>query len=182
MRVLVVVASASGRTARLAEAVLDGAREAGADACLRRADECSAAELEAADAVILGSGVHMAGVESSMRSFLERMAPLWLSGALVGKLGAAFVSAGAGGQGGGELALISLLASLAEHGMLLVSMPNRLAGFGAGGCHWGPVAWTNPRQGRTGPTPEHLTAARAHGRHVAECAARWRAGAERRAG
>jgi NAD(P)H dehydrogenase (quinone) len=178
MRVLVVVASATGRTARMAEAVASGAVEAGADATVRRADACSEADLAAADAVILGSGVHMGGIESSMRVFFERMAPLWLSGALVGKLGAAFVSAGAGGRGGAELALLSLLANLAEHGMLLVSMPNRLEAFGAGGCHWGPVAWTNPRSGRSGPIEEHLVAARAHGRHVAQCAARWRAGAD----
>ena len=178
MRVLVVVASATGRTARMAEAVAAGAAEAGADATVRRADACSEADLAAADAVILGSGVHMGGIESSMRVFFERMAPLWLSGALVGKLGAAFVSAGAGARGGAELALLSLLANLAEHGMLLVSMPNRLEAFGAGGCHWGPVAWTNPRSGRSGPIEEHLVAARAHGRHVAQCAARWRAGAD----
>jgi NAD(P)H dehydrogenase (quinone) len=177
MRVLVVVASATGRTARMAEAVAAGAVDAGADATMRRADACSESDLAAADAVILGSGVHMGGIESSMRVFFERMAPLWLSGALVGKLCAAFVSAGAGARGGGELALLSLLANLAEHGMLLVSMPNRLEAFGAGGCHWGPVAWTNPRLGRSGPTEEHLLAARAHGRHVAECAARWLAGA-----
>jgi len=177
MRVLVVVASATGRTARLAEAVVAGAVDAGADTTLRRADDCSESDLAAADAVILGSGVHMGGIESSMRVFFERMAPLWLSGALVGKLGAAFVSAGAGARGGGELALLSLLANLAEHGMLLVSMPNRLEGFGGGGCHWGPVAWTNPRQGRAGPIEAHLVAARAHGRHVAQCAARWLAGA-----
>jgi len=176
MRVLVVVASATGRTARMAEAVAAGAVEAGADATVRRADACSEADLAAADAVILGSGVHMGGIESSMRVFFERMAPLWLSGALVGKLGAAFVSAGAGARGGAELALLSLLANLAEHGMLLVSMPNRLEAFGAGGCHWGPVAWTNPRSGRSGPIEEHLVAARAHGRHVAQCAARWLAG------
>ena len=176
MRIVIVTASASGRTARLAEALADGARAAGADVTSLRADEAGEAELAVADAVILGSGVHMGGVESSMRSFCERLAPAWLSGSLAGKLGAAFVTAGAGARGGGELALLSLLANLAEHGMLLVSMPNRLEGFAAAGCHWGPVAWTNPRQGRAGPTDAHLVAARAHGRHVAECTARWLAG------
>jgi hypothetical protein len=38
------------------------------------------------------------------------------------------------------------------------------------------VAWTNPRRGVAGPTEEHLAAARAHGRFVAECTARWLAG------
>jgi NAD(P)H dehydrogenase (quinone) len=176
MRVVVVVASQTGRTARMAEAVAAGAAEAGAEVRVRRAEEAGPEDLLAADAVILGSGVHMGGVESSMRGFLERTAPLWLEGRLVGRLGAAFVSAGAGARGGAELVLLSLLAPLAEHGMLLVSMPNRSEGFAAAGCHWGPVAWTNPRGGAVGPTEAHLGAARAHGRHVAECGLRWLAG------
>jgi NAD(P)H dehydrogenase (quinone) len=179
MRVLVVVASATGRTARLAEAVAAGAKDGGADVVVRTADEAGEQDLLDADAVILGSGVHMAGIESAMRGFFERMSGLWLRGALVGKLGAAFVTAGAGGRGGAELALISMHANLAEHGMLLVSMPNRLEAYSSGGSHWGPVAWTNPRRGVPGPTEAHLAAARAHGRHVAECAARWLAGRPR---
>jgi len=177
MRVLIVVASQGGRTARLAEAVAAGAGEAGADVVVRRADQAGDADLLAADALILGSGVHMGGIESSMRAFFERSAPLWLQGALAGRVGAAFATAGAGARGGGELALLSLLAFLAENGMLLVPAHNRLEGFSAAGCHWGPIAWTNPRQGVTGPTDAHLVVARAHGRFVAECAARWGAGA-----
>jgi multimeric flavodoxin WrbA len=111
-----------------------------------------------------------------MREFFERSAPLWVGGKLIGKVGAAFASAGAGSRGGTELALISMLANLAEHGMLLVSMPNRLEGFSQGGCHWGVTAWTNPRKGTPGPSEGHLEAARAHGRHVAECTARWLSG------
>ena len=173
---VIVVASATGRTARMAEAVAEGAKEMGAEVALLRAADTTEADILGADALVLGSGVHMGGIESSMRIFFERMAPLWLRGSMTRKLGAAFVTAGAGGRGGAELALISLLANLAEHGMLLVSMPNRLEGWSAAGCHWGPVAWTNPRQGKTGPTDAHLVAARAHGRHVAECTARWLAG------
>lgn len=177
MRVLIVVASRTGRTARMAEAVAEGAKDAGADVVVRRAEEAGGDDLLAADAVILGSGVHMGGIESAMRAFFERAAPLWLQGALQGRLGAAFATAGAGARGGGELALLALLAFLAENGMLLVPAHSRLDGFAAAGCHWGPIAWTNPRQGAAGPTEAHLRLARAHGRHVAECAARWRAGA-----
>jgi NAD(P)H dehydrogenase (quinone) len=177
VKLLVVVASETGRTRRMAEELAEGAREAGADVVLREASDAEERHLLEADAVVLGSGVHMGGVESSMRAFLERTAPLWIQGRLVGKLGAAFASAGQGGRGGGELALISLLSTLAEHGMLLVPMHNRLDGFTQGGCHWGPLAWTNPRRGEAGPTEGHLRAARAHGRHVAECARRWLLGA-----
>lgn len=174
MRVLIVVASATGRTSRLAEAVAEGARAAGADVAVRPAHEAQEAEVLESDVLVLGSGVHMGGVESAMRAFCERLSPAWLQGRMVGKVGAAFVTAGAGARGGAELALVSLWSNLAEHGMLLVSMPNRLEAFGHGGCHWGPVAWTTPRAGRgAGPTAEHLAAARAHGRWVAECALRW---------
>lgn len=173
MRVLVVVASDRGRTLRMAEAIAEGAREAGALVTLRNALEASPEDAQAADALILGSGVHMGGVEASMRGFLERTSPAWLAGLLTGKVGAAFATSGFGGRGGAELALLSMWATLAEHGMLLVPMPNRLPGFSVAGCHWGPVAWTSPREGVPGPTPEHLVAARAHGRHVALCTARW---------
>jgi NAD(P)H dehydrogenase (quinone) len=179
MRILVVVASGTGRTRRMAEELAAGAREGGAEVTLRAAEDAEDAHLLEADAVVLGSGVHMAGMEASMRAFFERTSPLWLQGRLRGKLGAAFTSAGLGGRGGAELTLISLLACLAEHGMLLVTMHNRLEGFLEGGCHWGPLAWSNPRGGEAGPTADHLRAARAHGRHVAECTARWLAGKAR---
>jgi NAD(P)H dehydrogenase (quinone) len=174
---LIVVASQTGRTWKMGEAFAEGARAAGAEAELVRAEDATPAHALAADALVLGSGVHMAGVESSMRAFMERLAPLWLSGALVGKVGAAFASAGNGGRGGGELTLISLLANLAEHGLVLVPMNNRQPQYFDAGCHWGPLAWTNARAGQAGPTAAHLEAARGHGEHVARAAARWLRGA-----
>jgi NAD(P)H dehydrogenase (quinone) len=89
MKILVVVASDSGRTWRMAEAFAEGAREAGGEVELVGARDADPERVRAAEALVLGSGVHMAGPESSMRGFLERMAPLWLQGALVGKVGAA---------------------------------------------------------------------------------------------
>ena len=178
MRILIVVASQTGRTLRMAEAVAEGAREIGAEVTVRSSEEALASEGSDSDALILGSGVHMGGIEASMRLFLEKTSVHWMAGDWIGKVGAAFVSAGVGGRGGAELALVSLLSTLAEHGMILVPMSNRVQGFIQGGSHWGPVAWTSPRDGVPGPTPEHLVAARAFGRHVAECTARWLRGAE----
>ena len=78
MRVLVVVASQTGRTARMAEEVVKGAEEAGAEAILATADDVEESEVLGCDALVLGSGVHMGGIESSMRRFFERTSPLWL--------------------------------------------------------------------------------------------------------
>ena len=172
MKMTIVVASQTGRTAKMAEAAAEGARAASVEARVVLAGDATSEDLTEADAVMLGSGVHMGGMESSMRVFFERTAGLWMQGSLIGKLGAAFVSSGAGARGGAELTLISMLANLAEHGVLIVPMHCRLEGFASAGCHWGPVAWTNPRQGKAGPTPDHLAACRAHGQWVAECTLR----------
>ena len=171
-KVLIVYATDYGHTKTCAEAVAKGVESAGGTATVKNAVDATADDIRDADALVLGSGVHMAGMESSMRAFFERVSSMWLQGEMVGKVGAAFVSAGSGARGGAELTLISLWANLAEHGMLLVPMHNRLDGFAAAGCHWGPVAWTNPRAGQAGPTETHVAACRAHGKWVAECTAR----------
>jgi NAD(P)H dehydrogenase (quinone) len=173
VKLLIVVASATGRTRRLAEAAAEGAAEAGPEVTLRDAADASGDDLLAADAVLLGSGVHMGGVASAMSAFFERAAPLWLQGRLVGKLGAAFASAGEGVGGGGELTLLRLLAFLAENGCLLVPFHNRLEGFRRAGSHWGVLARTHPGDGGPGPTEADCAAARAQGRHLVECAVRW---------
>jgi NAD(P)H dehydrogenase (quinone) len=173
VRLLVVFASRTGRTRRLAESAAEGARAAGAEVTLVGADEAGDEDLLAADAVLLGSGVHMGGIDSSMSAFFERSAPLWLRGRLIGRLGAAFVTAGDGGRGGGELALLRLLSFLAQNGYLLVPFHHRLDAFAAAGCHWGVLAETNPRGGAPGPTDADAAAARAQGHYLAECALRW---------
>jgi len=175
-KIAIVVASQTGRTRKLADAIAEGAREQGAEVTLLSAEGASPDDIVAADALILGSGVHMAGIESSMRAFFERCAPLWMQGALIGKIGAAFVTSGNGARGGGELALVSLLANLAEHGMLLAPMHNRIDGYAEVGCHWGAISWTTPRDGVPGPTDRHLAAARDQGRQIARWTARWLSG------
>ena len=65
MKILVVVASATGRTRRLANAFAQGAEEAGAHTTVREAEEATIEDLVEADAIVLGSGVHMGGTESA---------------------------------------------------------------------------------------------------------------------
>jgi NAD(P)H dehydrogenase (quinone) len=174
--VAVVYASRTGRTRRMAEAFAEGAEAAGATVVLREVADARPEDLETCDALVVGSGVHMAGPEASLRGFLADTAPLWLRGTLRGRLGAAFTSAGDGGRGGAEMTLLSMLGTLAQHGMLIVGMPHSLEGFHEAGMHWGPVAETQPKGREPGPTEAQLVAVRSHGRWVAECAARWRRG------
>ena len=63
MKVLVVVATATGRTQRMAEEVAAGAREAGAEVERLPAQDAGESHLLAADAIVLGSGVHMGGMQ-----------------------------------------------------------------------------------------------------------------------
>ena len=119
----------------------------------------------------------MGGIETSMRQFFERTASLWLGGRLTGKMGAALVSAGLGGRGGGELALLALHSFLAEHGSILVSMPRGLSGFNVAGSQWGPIAETGTLLGPEDASDDRLAAAHAHGGHVARCTRRWLRGA-----
>lgn len=179
MKILIVVASSTGRTRRVGEAVAEGARDAGASVLLRRPEEARELDFVEADAVVLGSPVQMGGMHSSLRALLESTAPHWLQGRLVGKLGAAFATAADGERGGSELTLLSMLSCLAEHGMLLVPMHSRLPGFRVAGSQWGPMVRTRPGPGTpdAGLGDDVLEAARSHGRWVAESTARWLAGA-----
>lgn len=167
--ILVVISSETGRTRTLAEAFCAGARDAGASVESIDAANAQPAQLEAAAGLVIGSAVHMAGVASSMRAFFERTAPLWLSGAAAGKLGAGFVCAGLGGRGGGELALVEIHAFLAEQGCLSVPMRRGVPGFAEAGSHWGPIA-------RNTDAPA-ISALMSHGRGFAEALQRWQRGA-----
>jgi NAD(P)H dehydrogenase (quinone) len=177
VKILIVVASSTGRTRRMAEAAAEGARESGAEVVTLDVERAGPDDVESADALLLASAVHMGGMTSSMRAFCERLAPLWLQGKLVGKVGAAMACGGSGGRGGAELALISMFSNMAEHGMLLVPTHNRLEGYSHAGTRWGPVVTANPPGGPPGPSEDELVLVRAHGRWVAECTARWVAGA-----
>ncbi|KAJ4458495.1 putative Deoxyribose-phosphate aldolase [Paratrimastix pyriformis] len=130
----------------MAKAIADGARSVGAKVELYQVPELlSEAALDAAgargpqqewaelpfateeclrdaDAIIFGSPVRFGNVTAQMRNFLDRTARLWLSGALVGKVGSAFVSAGTQ-HGGHETAIQSMHTTLLYHGMYIVGLP-----------------------------------------------------------
>ena len=145
VRVLIVVDSWQGHTARVAQRVADGVRAEGGALAMTSADEATRADLQAADAVIMGSAVHQRGMTWKMKRFVDEVCePAWFYDDLVGRVGAVFTAGGgAGGAGGGaEAAQLDMLTNLAACGMVLVSLPKDTPGAEHGGIQWGPTIRT----------------------------------------
>ncbi|MHC1579363.1 MAG: flavodoxin family protein [Candidatus Alkanophagales archaeon] len=162
MKVLVVYDSRGGNTERMARAVGEGARAAGADVEVevKSVKEATLSDLEAADAIILGSPTHFGTMSDGMKKFIDESVKI--RGKLVDKLGAAFTSSGHP-FGGNETTLLSLLQAMLIHGMLVVGDPLETGG------HYGAAAVGTPDE-------KALEDCRKLGRRVAELARRLTAG------
>lgn len=190
-KVLVLFSSRTGHTARLAEAVAEGARSvrfmevdirrvpeptagAGGDAgddASRAARERLAKQFRALeaperladyDALILGGPTRYGVMPAELALVLEQAAPLWRAGRLRDKVGSAFTST-LEAHGGGETALWSMMLPMASFGMILVP-PGAEVGAGAG-SPYGAIAAVAP--GDAGPGEAALAAARRQGARVA---------------
>lgn len=146
-KVLVLYYSSYGHIERMAEAVAEGARYAGATVDIRRVPEtvpedvarksgykldqkapvATVAELENYDAIIVGTGTRYGRMSSQMAAFLDQTGGLWARGALNGKVGAAFVST-ATQHGGQETTLFSIITNLLHFGMTVVGLPYSFQG------------------------------------------------------
>src|SRR4051812_30474806 len=135
-KVLVLYHSAYGHIEKMAEAVAEGARGAGAQVDVKRVPEtvpeaiakssyfkldqkapvATVAELENYDAIIVGTGTRFGRMSSQMAAFLDQAGGLWMRGALNGKVGAAFASS-ATQHGGQEVTLFSIITNLLHFGM-----------------------------------------------------------------
>jgi len=139
--VLIVFATDWGSTKKMAEAVAAGvAMVEGAQAIIKPAEEATAEDVEASDALILGSPVHMGSMDWRVKRFIDDVCgKLWMADKVVGKAGAVFVTgSGYGNAGGGcELAMLAMMNNLAELG-LLVPLPKNTPGYPKGGLQWGP--------------------------------------------
>ena len=197
-RVLVLYHSTYGHIEAMAQAVAEGVREAGSEADIRRVPElvpeelarksgykmdqeaplAQVGELVNYDAIIVGAGTRYGRVASQMANFWDQTGGLWASGALVGKVGAAFTST-ATQHGGQETTLFSILTSLMHHGMVLVGLPYAFPGQMTldeitGGTPYGASTITGG-QGQRMPSENELAGARFQGRHVAQIAEKLRA-------
>ncbi len=192
-KVLVLYYSAYGHIEKMAEAVAEGAREAGAKVDIKRVPElvppevarashfkldqaapvASIAELADYDAIIVGTGTRFGRVSSQMASFLDQAGGLWARGALNGKVGAAF-SSSASQHGGQETTLFSIITNLLHFGLVIVGLPYSFQGQLrvdeiTGGSPYGATTIAAD-DGSRQPSENELAGARFQGRHVAEIA------------
>jgi NAD(P)H dehydrogenase (quinone) len=200
MKVLIVYYSMYGHIQRLAEAVAEGVREvAGAEALLRRVPEtlpgevlekmgatlaqekqaavpvCTVEELGQADAVIFGTPTRFGNMCGQMRQFLDATGQLWVSGALIGKVGSVFTSS-ATQHGGQESTILSFHTTLLHQGMVIVGLPYSFQGQMSvdeiTGCSPYGASTIAGGKGERLPSANELAGARFQGRHVATIAAK----------
>lgn len=194
-KVLVLYYSSYGHIARMAEAVAEGARSAGAQVDIKRVPEtvpeaiaksshfkldqkapvAAVAELENYDAIIVGTGTRFGRMSSQMAAFLDQAGGLWMRGALNGKVGAAFASS-ATQHGGQEVTLFSIITNLLHFGMTIVGLPYSHQGQMSmaeivGGAPYGATT-TAGGDGSRQPTEIDLAGARHQGELVAKTAAK----------
>jgi NAD(P)H dehydrogenase (quinone) len=198
-RVLVLYYSSYGHTEKMAGAVAEGAREAGAEVTIKRVPElvpedvarssgfkldqsapiATVDELPDYDAIIFGVPTRYGNMSSQMKNFLDQTGGLWASGKLVGKVGAAFTST-ATQHGGQESTILSTHTVLLHLGFIIVGLPYSWAGqMGveevSGGSPYGASTITDG-DGSRQPSDNELAGARFQGRHVAQIAAKLAAG------
>ena len=140
-KVLVLYYSAYGHIETMANAVAEGAREAGASVDIKRVPELVPPDVAKAsyykvdqaapvakiedlanyDAIIVGTGTRFGRMSSQMANFLDQAGGLWVKGALHGKVGGAFTST-ATQHGGQETTLFSIITNLLHFGMIIVGL------------------------------------------------------------
>lgn len=194
-KVLVLYYSSYGHIEKMAEAVAEGARSAGAQVDIKRVPEtvppdvaknahfkldqaapvATVADLEHYDAIVIGTGTRYGRMSSQMAAFLDQTGGLWAQGKLVGKVGSAFTSS-ATQHGGQESTILTFHPTLLHHGMVVVGLPYAYAGqMGVdeikGGSPYG-ASTIADGDGSRQPSEADLAGARYQGAHVAKIAAK----------
>ncbi|HEX8568444.1 MAG TPA: NAD(P)H:quinone oxidoreductase [Caulobacteraceae bacterium] len=194
-RVLVLYHSTYGHIEQMAYAVAEGVREGGGEPDVKRVPELVPDEIARAsgykldqpapiatvdelanyDAIVVGAGTRYGRMASQMSNFWDQTGGLWVKGALVGKLGAAFSST-ATQHGGQETTLMSIITNLLHHGLVITGLPYAFQGQMrmdeiTGGSPYGPTTLTGG-DGSRQPSENELDGARYLGRHVTQLAAK----------
>ena len=192
-KVLVLYYSSYGHVETMAHAVAEGARAAGASADVKRVPETVPLEAARAfhfkldqaapiavidelrnyDAIVVGTPTRFGRMSAQMAAFLDQAGGLWMSGALVGKVGGAF-TATATQHGGQETTVFSIITNLLHFGMVIVGLPYSHQGQMAlgelvGGSPYGASTIAGGK-GERQPSDIDLDGARHQGRLIAQTA------------
>lgn len=195
-KVLVLYYSSYGHIEKMADAVAEGARAAGAQVDIRRVPETAPeAVVKAAgfktdtahpviegpealkdyDAIIVGTPTRFGRMASQMAAFWDTAGGVWYSGALHGKVGGAFTST-ATQHGGNETTLFSVITNLLHFGLTIVGLDYGHADQQKidevlGGAPYGATTVAGG-DGSRQPSEIDLAGARYQGRRIAEVAAK----------
>ncbi|WP_334149582.1 NAD(P)H:quinone oxidoreductase [Hyphomicrobium sp.] len=194
-KVLILYYSSYGHIERMAEAVAEGVREAGAEAVIKRVPElvppevaeksgfkrnqpapiATVDELPGYDAIIVGTPTRFGNMAAQMKNFLDQTGGLWVQGKLIGKVGSVFTST-ATQHGGQESTILATHTVLLHQGMVLVGLPYSFQGQMtvsemSGGSPYGATTIA-AGDGSRQPSANELAGARFQGKHVAEIAAK----------
>ena len=195
-KILVVYYSMYGHVEQMATAIAEGAKSVkGIEVTIKRVPELipleaakkSGVKLDQAapvadvhelahyDAIIFGTPTRFGNMASQMRNFLDQTGSLWMSGALIGKVGSVFTST-ATQHGGQETTICSFHTTLLHHGMIIVGLPysakeQMKIDEITGGSPYGASTITGG-DGKRFPSENELLLARFQGKHVAEVAIR----------
>ncbi len=198
MKVLVVYYSLYGHVYQLGQTIAEGASSVeGVAADLRRVPEtlpvevlekmgaveaqkkqvqvpiCTIDELAEADAIVFGTPTRFGNMCGQMRQFLDSTGKLWLSGALVGKVGSVFASTNTQ-HGGQESTILSFYITLLHQGMVIVGLPYAFKGQMTmdeiTGCSPYGASTIAGTDGSRVPSDNELAGARFQGKHVANIA------------
>ncbi|WP_443057960.1 flavodoxin family protein [Streptomyces sp. KLMMK] len=173
--------SGFGHTAVLAEAVRDGAADAGATVHLVKVDEMTDAEwaqLDASDAIVFGSPTYMGTASAAFHAFAQQTSGRWADRAWQDKIAAGFTNSAS--KSGDKLATLQYFSLLgAQHGMHWVGL-GLLPGWNSSvasendlnrlGFFLGAAAQSNADQGTEGVHKADILTAEHLGTRVAEAA------------
>jgi NAD(P)H dehydrogenase (quinone) len=200
IKVQVIFYSMYGHVYKMAEAVVEGAKQvAGAEVSLYQVAElapddlleksgakaaragfakvpvATVDQLPEAHAIIFGTPTRFGNMAAQMRNFLDQTGGLWLKGSLIGKVGSVFAST-ATQHGGQETTITSFHSTLLHHGMVIVGVPYSESGLVymdnvTGGTPYGATTLAGP-DGSRQPSENEFKIARYQGKHVAEIASK----------
>jgi NAD(P)H dehydrogenase (quinone) len=164
VRVLIAYYSLTGNTEKMAAGAATGARRVpGAVTVVKKVDEVSQADLEAADAIVLGSPTYYGNIPGRMKAVIDDWS--WkMNVDFTDKVGAAFATGG-GPAGGKEHVVVSLLLFMVSNRMVVAGPLYRNEKTGSIWAELGAAAMTGPLD--PGISADELDAAQRVGERAA---------------